>query len=229
MARTAKKPSPRTDADEELEAPLTTEDRKVELSEDDDVHADLLELYTDIERGFESQNDRTNEQMDYWDIYHCRLSAKQYYSGNSKIFVPIVHDAIEARVTWFTNQIFPQNGRYLDVTTMDGEIPHGEMSLLTHYIKKAKLRTVVLPALLRNGDIEGQYNVYVEWRERKRHIAYRKPRPELAAADGVAVDDITEEIVNEGRPSVEVLADSDILVLPPTADTLGDALDAGGS
>jgi len=229
MAKAAKKPSPRTDADEDLEAPLTTEDRKVELSEDDDVHTDLLEMYTEIERGWESQNDRANDQLDYWDIYNCKLSAKQYYAGNSKIFVPIVHDAIEARVTRFTNQIFPQNGRYLDVTTMDGEIPHGEMSLLTHYINKAKLRTVVIPALLRNGDVEGQYNVYVDWKERKRNIAYRKPRPELAGADGKAVDDIQEESVNEGRPNVEVIADSDVLVLPQTANTLGDAIDAGGS
>lgn len=226
----AKKKNPRTDAEPmDDNPPVTTEDRKEELSERPEVMEALLELYKEIEVGFENQYDRSNEQMDFWDLYNCKLGMRQYYAGNSKIFVPIIHDAVQARVTRFSNQIFPQNGRYIEVTTMDGELPHGEMSLVEHYIRKAKLRTVVVPGLLRNGDVEGQYNVYVSWRERKRHVTFKKPRPELVDQGGEIPDDVQHETVIEGRPHVEVLADSDVLVLPPTSDTIADALDAGGS
>lgn len=234
MAKDPKKKDPRTEAeprDERMENPeLDPDDRKEELSDDKDIEDALLELYKDIERGLENQYDRSNVMMDYWDMYNCRLSARQYYAGNSKIFVPIVRDAVNARVTRFTNQIFPTNGRYVEVTSMDGEIPHGEMALAEHYISKAKLRTVVVPALIRNGDVEGQYNVYVSWEERKRHVTYKKPRPELAGQDDdEAPEDIVHETLVEGCPQVEVIADSDILVLPHTAPAVDDALANGGS
>ena len=226
----SKKPNPRTEAEsQDINPAVDDEDRKEELSDKPEVMESLLEMYREIETGFENQYDRSNEQMDFWDLYNCKLGMRQYYAGNSKIFVPIVHDAIQARVTRFSNQIFPQNGRYIEVTTMDGEMPHGEMSLVEHYIKKTKMRTVVVPALLRNGDVEGQYNVYVSWRERKRHVTFKKPRPELVDQAGQVPDDVQHETITEGRPHVEVIADSDILVLPHTADTMPDALDAGGS
>lgn len=234
MAKIRKKPDPRTEPEpnDELEEnpQLDADDRQEELSDIKEIDDCLLEMYTDIEKGFENQYDRANVTMDYWDLFNCRLSSRQYYAGNSKIFVPIIHDAVNARVTRFTNQVFPTNGRYIEVTSMDGEIPHGEMALAEYYIAKAKLRTVVVPALLRNGDIEGQYNVYVSWKERKRHVTYKKPRPELAGQnDDKAPEDIVHETIVEGRPHVEVIADSDILVLPQTANTLQEALDGGGS
>jgi hypothetical protein len=225
-----KKKDPRTLPDKTYEPPEQTEDRDEELCTDKIIFDACLELYREIEQGFEQQYDRSNEGMDFWDIFNCKLSSKQYYAGTSKIFVPIVHDAVNARVTRFTNQIFPSNGRYIEVVTMDGDIPHGEMSLVEYYIKKAKLRTVVVPALLRNGDIEGQYNVYVSWKERKRHVVWKKPRPELIGPEGEDVpQDIVEEELIEGRPHVEVLADSDVLVLPFAAETMADAIDNGGS
>lgn len=233
MAKDPKKPDPRTDppkGERQDNPPLDPDDRQEELSDDKDIEDALLELYKDIEQGLENQYDRANVGMDYWDLYNCRLSSRQYYAGNSKIFVPIVHDAVNARVTRFTNQIFPTNGRFVEVTSMDGEIPHGEMALAEHYISKAKLRTVVVPALLRNGDVEGQYNVYVSWKERKRHVTFKKPRPELAGQDDdEAPEDIVHETLVEGRPHIEVLADSDILVLPHTAPTINEALANGGS
>ena len=234
MAKDPRKKDPRTEAEprdereENLE--LDPDDRKEELSDDRDIEDALLELYKDIEQGLENQYDRSNVNMDYWDLYNCRLSSRQYYAGNSKIFVPIVHDAVNARVTRFANQIFPTNGRFVEVTSMDGEIPHGEMALAEYYIQKTKLRTVVVPALLRNGDVEGQYNIYVEWKERKRHVTYKKPRPELAGGDDDKTpEDVEHETIVEGRPHVEVIADSDVLILPHTAPTVQEALASGGS
>lgn len=232
MVKDAKKKKPRIEPDEDVNPPVTPEDRREELSDRDDIVEACLELYKEIEQGFENQYDRSNVQMDYWDIYNCKLGMKQYYAGTSKIFVPIVHDAINARVTRFTNQVFPSNGKYIEVISMDGETPWAEMSLVEHYIRKCKLRSITVPALLRNGDVEGQYNVYVSWQERTRHTVYRKPRPELAGAeddDQNIPQDMVEETYKIGRPKVEVIADADILTLPHTAESLMDAIDQGGS
>jgi len=225
MAKTGKKKNPRTEA-EELPEELQPEDRSEELGDHEDLQEALLDLYREVEKGFENQWDRANSSMDYWDIYNCRLGSKQYYSGNSQIFLPIVHDAVNARVTRFTNQIFPQGGRYVEVITENGDLPHATMSLTEHYIRKCKMRTTVVPALVRNGDVEGQYNVYVDWREKTRHVVWRKETP-LGPGDEPAEDMEEQEIV-EGRPYVEVLADSDVCVIPATAETIDDAIRVHG-
>ena len=217
------------DIDEKIAA------RSSDLSKRAGVKKQLLDVYKDVEQGFTDQWERSNDQLDYWDIYNTKLTAKQFYSGNSKIFVPIVHNAVNARKTRFTNQIFPQSGRYVEVTSSDGTQPDALTALLEHYVRRAKLRTKVAPALCRSGDIEGQYNVYVSWCERTRNVTWREEsEPEiedtgLANPAAEPVDDIQEEEYVSAYPDVEVLADSDILVLPQTSDTLEEAIDAGGS
>jgi len=223
-----KKPDPRTAAQEPDRAEPDIEDRSEELKDRPELRDALVELYTEVEKGFEAQEGRANESMDYWDIYNCKLGPKQYYSGNSKIFLPIVHDAVNARRTRFTNQIFPQAGRYIEVVSADGTLPHAEMSLAEHYIRKCKLRTRVVPALCVNGDVEGQYNVYVSWQKVKRHVTYRVKK-KLTADSDEQTDDIVQETIETGRPHVEVLADTDVLLLPQTADTVDEALAMGGS
>src|SRR3974377_90469 len=81
----------------EDELPLQTAEREENLLTDKDIRDDLLKYFPDVERGFADQWERSNKQMDYWEIYHCILGPQQFYSGNSKIFVPLVHDAINAR------------------------------------------------------------------------------------------------------------------------------------
>ncbi len=227
-----------TEADDD-EGPEEREprDRKEELSRRAGVKTSLLKLYADIEKGFTDQNGRANDTMDYWDVYNCQLTSKQFYNGRSQIFVPAVHNAINARKTRFTNQIFPVSGRYVEVTTEDGTIPHSLVALAEYYVQKAKLRTKVMPALMRNGDIEGQYNLYITWEEYDRHVAYRVKKPvKLTDENGAEmegdedeIDDIEEETVESGCPHVEVLSDTDVLVLPATADSIEDALNDGGS
>ena len=194
MAKKSKKPAPLTDPGKPPERPELP-DRDEELSGRPEIKEALIELYKDIERGFENQQTRSNEQMDYWDIFNCKLGSQQYYAGNSQIFLPIVHDAVNARATRFTNQMFPQAGRYVEVTSEDGTVPHAEMSLIEHYIRKCKLRTVVAPALCRNGDVEGQYNVYVSWKERTRHVAWRAQKP--IEVEGVPTEDTADDIETE--------------------------------
>ena len=213
--------------------------RSDDLAQDGEVEEFLLELYNDVQKGFEDQNDRSNDLQEYWDIYNCKLGHNQFYMGNSKIFVPIVFDAINARKTRFANQIFPKSGRYVDVTTEDDVIPYAQVALAEHYVRKAKLRTL-MPALLKNGDIEGSYHVYVRWSNAKRYVTQRIDKPVVAEEgeqDGEAVldpdentPDIEEDVeVKDEFAVVEVIADSDICILPATADGVEEAVEAGGS
>ena len=218
-------------ADEEAEL-----DRADQLCGRKDVKEALLDIFKDIEKGFLEQAQRSDDNMDYWDVYNCVLGSKQFYNGNSQIFVPIVHNAVNARKTRFVNQMFPQSGRYVEVTSEDGTMPQAVMALAEHYVRQAKLRTQIAPALVKNGDVEGHYTVQVEWQERTRHVVHRTKKP--PEIDGVAtdtgdeddqVDEIVEEEITEGFPGVSVIADSDLLVLPATANSLAAALAEGGS
>lgn len=215
------------DVDERIEGL----DRSEELSTRKKIRDQLMDVFDAVERGYNEQDDRANDQADYWDVYNCLLGTKQFYTGNSKIFVPIVRNAVDARKTRFTNQIFPQSGRYVEVTTEDGTLPHALMALAEHYVRRAKLRTQVMPALVRNGDVEGQYNIYISWMKTTRNVVYRVKQP--VEVEGLEtdeeVDDVEEDTVESAHPVVEVLADSDVLVLPQTSDSLDEAIANGGA
>lgn len=212
--------------------------RATELATSEVMRKTLLGVFDRVLEGFTNQQERVDDTMDYWDGYNAKLGPKQGYNGNSQLFIPIVPNAVNARKTRFTNQVFPQSGRLVEVTTSDDK-PYAVMALLEHYIRRTKLRTLVMPALCKNGDIEGQYSVYVSWSERQRHVVWRKPVPKMmpqgpGETEEVSdpdedEDDIVEEAVKFGRPHVEVLADCDVLIEPATADSVDDALANGGS
>ncbi len=207
--------------------------RDEELPLTEAVKAKLTKLYVDVEKGFEDQRGRTDDILDNWDLYNCKLGDKQFYAGNSKIFVPFVKDAVDARVTRFVNQMFPLSGRYVEVTTGEADPPFATQALIESYVRHCKLRTRVMTALVRNGDIEGQYSIYVSWKERKRASVFRVQKQ--PTTDGVPneaaepVDDFEEEEIVDEAPDVEVLADPDVLVLPVNADSIEEALEDGGS
>lgn len=215
------------EVDEEPQ-PLGRDD---ELSTRKSVETQLTDLYNDVEAGFRDQYQRSNDQMDFWDIYNCQLGSKQFYSGNSKIFVPLVKDAVDARKTRFANQVFPPSGRYVDAISEDGTEPFATLSLLDHYVRKAKIRTEVMPALLVNGDVEGQYTVVVEWCEDERVVAEKVKVPVMVEGidTGEETDDIRETEIKGGYPQVEVIADSDLCILPATCDSPCEAIRVGGS
>lgn len=196
------------------------------------VQQALTELYDDVELGFTDQIERTNDNLDHWDLYNCELGPNQAYNGNSQVFVPIIKNAVNSRKTRFANQLFPPSQRYIETISSDAS-PTYLVSLLEHYVRRAKLRTKVTPALLKSGDVEGQYTVYVSWQERTRRVAYRKKVPtadeETGDATGEEHDDIVEETITTGCPLVEVIPDADVLVLPATSASVYEALDNGGS
>lgn len=207
--------------------------RSTQLAHREEVREQLLKVFEGIERGYREQVDRSDDVLDYWDIYNCRLTSKQFYAGNSRLFVPLVHNAVEARKTRFMGQLFPQAGRSVDVTTEDGEVPHAEMALLEMYCDKAELRTKLVPAMLVAGDVEGQYTVCVTWSTRKRHVVTRQTSPVKIGGiehEGLGeIEKLVEETIEDSWPQVDIVPDPDFLVLPATSDTIDEALDAGGS
>lgn len=207
--------------------------RDDELLSDTALREKCQKIAVAAAKGFQQQWDRGNAQCDYWDVYDQVLSGHQTYAGNSQIFLPIVHEAVNARVTRFTNQIFPRSGRNVECISSD-EKPFDLVALLEHYIRKTRLRTQIVPALMRNGDMEGQYNLYVSWENASRHVVFRKPASVEIEGEQVEVpDDEEEDIVEQEtfhmQPVVEVLADADVLVLPHNANSIGGALAKGGS
>lgn len=205
---------------------------------DSACRAFLRKKIDSIVRGFEDQAARSDDLDQWWRIYHCELDDNQFYNGNAQVYVPIIRDAINARATRNANQLFPQPGRFVDVTSTDGHIPFEIVALINHYIRSAKLKTQVVKPLLRMGDIEGQYNLYVDWGEIERQLVSREthavemdgqPVPAELMEPGGEVVDITEENVVEGAPVFEVLHDADVLVLPASADSIESALSRGGS
>lgn len=193
----------------------------------------LDELFTTVHKGFEDQKERSDAQEDYWDCYNCDANGNRYYNGIADIYFPIVHDAVEALVTRWVNQMFPAAGRYVEVIAADGTQAAAYRSLLDHYIRERKFKTMIAEPLVRNGIIEGQVNLYTDWAEVRRQIVSREthaPRDPQTGIEGAGeeIDDIKEEDIIEGFPVYEVLHDSDVLVFPPTADTIDEALAAGG-
>jgi hypothetical protein len=207
--------------------------RDEDLSKKSGVEERLTDLFKDVQKGFESQRDRSDEIKDNWDLYNCRLGDKQFYNGTSQLAMPFVHDAVEARVTRFTNQIFPVSGRYVEVTTGEPDQPQATQALIESYVRKCKLRTKVVPALLRNGDAEGLYALYVSWKKRKRTVVFRtKVQPKTDGLPNEAaepVDDFDEEELVDSYPDVEVISDPDICLLPAASNSIEDALEDGGS
>ena len=194
----------------------------------------LLDLYADLEKGYVDQGQRSDDQVDYWDAYECVLGGGQAYSGNAQIYVPLIHNAVNARATRFVNQLFPKGGRYVEVVSSDGEEPHAITALLEHYVRKAKLRTEVAFPLCVNGDIEGQYNAYVSWSTQSRHTVWKEKQPlQLFEAEiegeEEAVEEIVEEEIYDDHPRVEVIPDADVLILPVTCNSVPEAIALGGS
>lgn len=208
--------------------------RDQDISDRESIQEELLEAWTLIDQAFQDQWDRTNEQLDNLDLFNCKLNDKQRYAGNASAYVPIIHDAIVARSTRFTNQLFPQSNRYVQCVTENGDIPHGLISLMEYYIRKAKLRTNVIPPMLRAGDLEGQFNLYVSWGERD-FIGIRRAFEAPKTEDGFDIPDAKPVETRKRKrekvagPRVCVIPDADVMVLPVTAETVDDALFVGGS
>lgn len=214
-----------------------TTERDAELCGRKSIRDQVAKVIEAVDKGFEKQRERAEDILDHWDAYNSKLSDRQFYNGTSQLFLPFIHDAVEARKTRFGNQLFPQNGRFVEVTTENGDTPHATMALLEHYVRRLKLKTQVVQPLLLNGDLEGQMSIYVGWEEHKRVVTSKVLKPIEVEIGGEQmpldhedpVEDMEEEEIVDAYPVVEVLSDNDLIVLPATARTIDHALDIGGS
>ncbi len=205
-------------------------ERGANLASNKDIKEKLNKLYLDVEKGYQNQTNRTSDQKDYWAMYRADLGQNQLFYGRNQLYAPLVFDAVTARATRFTNQLFPQNGRHIDCVSADGAIPRAAISVAEHHIDTARLRELA-PAMFVAGDCEGQYNIYTEWKETKRYTT-RRTKVEVEAEPGVTagdVDDVETEETSDAGPMSELIPDCDVCVLPATAATIDDAISQGGS
>lgn len=205
------------------------EDRKKDYSGLKYVRKQTAKLYEAVEKAFEDKYQQNNLIEECWDIYNCTLNQYQQYNGKSQVYVPVVRDAMNARKTRFVNMLFPQNGRYADVVNNDGNVPYDLIALLDYYAKQANLRSKVVPAMIRAGDVSGNYALYIEWGVKSRFIVNKEKKPELVAETGEGVDgspeydDVSYEEVKDERAVFSVLDVRDLVVLPVKVDGIEDA------
>lgn len=205
------------------------EDRQKDYSNLKYVQKQLGNIYPIVEKAFDDKKDQTQLIEDCWDIYNCKLGPNQQYNGKSQVYVPVVRDAMNARKTRFINMLFPQSNRYADVVDSEGRIPSDLIAVLDYYVKQANIRRIVAPALIRGGDVSGNYAAYVEWGSKSRFIVNKEKKPEMVSETGAAVDgtaeydDVSYEEVKDERAVFSVLDTRNLVVLPATVDDIEDA------
>jgi hypothetical protein len=214
--------------DDASDAPSTTAEtksagRNKDYSQTRGFKTRLSKLYQTVQQGFVDKNERNECTQRYWRVYNCELTTNQAYAGTSQIFLPIVHDAIEARVQRFVNTLFPESGRYTELVSSPRDYPHGIMGLMDHYVRRASLRSKTR-SLIRNGEVEGQMSLYVDWCDTERYITKKvEKHPEIEPGIHDPSDtfmDVEDEKITSGFPNVRIIMDSNLCVLPATTDDI---------
>ena len=110
--------------------------RDEELSGRPEIDEKLGKVWDAVDKGFTDQAERADSNLDYWEAYNCELGRFQNYTGNlSQIFVPIIKNAVDALVTRYVNQAFPNSGRHVEAITGETDEPFALLSLIEHYIE----------------------------------------------------------------------------------------------
>lgn len=186
-----------------------------------DLQEKCAKLYDQIVTGFrEEKKDQNDSIEECWDIYNCELGDDQQYDGDSQIYEPIVHDAVEARRKRFTGMTFPNVGNNLEVISEQGDMPAATMSVLQRYIKDTNLRAIASTMYL-NGDIEGQWSVMPGWKRKERKITRKVQK----TVEGTTEDysDVEEETIIDEGPELTVIPAQDLLVFPATVSDIQDS------
>lgn len=200
--------------------------------EDADVLEEATKMVRKIVKCYDNKYDYNDNCTQYWSIYNCETDDNARYEGNNDCYIPAVRDALNARTKRALAQLFPVNHKHVDAVGPTGDTPFALLSLAEHYIRSTKLKRVARTCLIA-GDVTGNWNLYVDWLQRKRNIKeiIRKPAM-LESIDGnpMSVEDHdsmnesieNKEIIEEG-PEVTVVASEDIAVYPPTVDDIDKA------
>lgn len=209
---------------------LSTEEDEVENwagDTDSDVYEKAEKMYPEILKAYENRREADEAIAEYWSIYNADPDGNQMYQGNSKCYVPVVRDAINARAKRALKQLFPAKHKHVDAVGTDGQTPYPQLALLEHYIRSTRLKSVCRSILV-SGDVTGQWNLYVDWLSEIRNITGMIRRnPVLQTVDGQDLDlenpeeeieeEEDQEILEEG-PCITDFATEDLVVLPPTCN-----------
>lgn len=181
--------------------------------------AELSRVFTSVEGAFQDKNDQDLNIARYWKVYNCELTPNQMYQGTSQVYLPIVHNAIEACVQRDIGTLFPETGRYTSVLSNVPNDIHAIAGLLDHYVRRAGLRSKVRE-LLRNGYVEGQMSIYVEWEETTRFVTKKVMKhPETSPGmydPNETFPDVEDETITDARPNIHLISAPDLAVIPPT-------------
>lgn len=229
---------PKEGKDRELESAST--DSKADPIEnwaeqqDSPAYEAALKLYKLVNKAYQNKDEQYDDRIEeYWNAYNAIPDANQQYIGNSSGYIPAIRDAINARAKRALKQLFPANMKHVEAVASDGRTPYTQLSLLEHYIRKTKLRSIVRTDLIA-GDVTGQWNLMVDWTSSTFNIKKLvKRNPLLQQIDGESVEDleiedptadeeedIDEETVEEQGPEIVDFATEDLAVVPPTCTDL---------
>ncbi len=224
-------PAPADNPEEERKVKDRVKDYYASASDNSDLTGTVNKLYEKVVSAFRDKSNQNKDIERYWDIYNCKLNDNQQYHGDNQIYVPICRDAVEAMVRRTSNTLFPESGHYVDVIAESGDMPFAKMALLDHYVDVSGL-PLTAKSLIRQGYVEGQFSVYLDWKTFRENETRRIPL--RTVVDGVEVlgpegeYDIEDDTLTIGRPDAVVLAAGDLAVHPPTANSIDEAIEMGG-
>ena len=234
MAAKKKKAEPKSEIVDSRAAPGTLEAGKPDLPNwadqpDSAAYVEALRLYPLVQAAYDNQQEAARQIEEFWNIYNAQPDENLQYAGNSKGYVPVVRDAVNARAKRCLKQLFPLKHKHVEAVGSDAETPYPQLALLEHYIRKLKLKSIVRSDLVA-GDVTGQWNLYIDWSKSYRRITELvKRNPIMATAEGeeVGLTDPNEEIeektetdILEEGPEVVDFATEDLAVVPPTCNDL---------
>ena len=191
------------------------------------VREQLGDLYATVCKGWADKRAQNDTLQRCWDVYNCVLNDQQAYAGASKVYIPLVQDAVEALTTRYVNMLFPPTERSVGLISETGDIPYATVALLEHYVRKINVRQQV-EAMVRGGIVTGQFNLYLSWRNNVRYVTTHSTNAVQTDLDtpieGTEYPDVVlDQEVRDSSPDVMVLATEDLLILPPTVDRIEDA------
>lgn len=193
---------------------------------DTDIYRKCEKMYHQVHKAYDNRKEADDGIAEYWNIYNANPDDNQMYSGNSKCYVPVVRDSINARAKRALKQNFPQKYRHVDAIGTDGQRPYPQLALLEHYIRQTKLKSLCR-SLYVAGDVTGQWSIYVDWLKDVRNVTGMIRRnPVIETLEGEMADPVEEndeledsEVVEEG-PTVIDIATEDLVVIPPTCNDI---------
>lgn len=216
-------------AEDEDEGISSLENRTTEYVGKKKIDEQLDDLFGLVLAGYEDKQEQTDDIERFWDIYNCVLNEQQSYFGTSQVYVSAVADCVDALTTRDNNMLFPINGRYASAIGPKGLVPYDIIALLDHYVDQTKMRENIVPCLLRTGKVTGHYILSLGWKDQKYYTIRKKKTATLSdentgePAEGAdEVDDIEEQEITIGGPTVEVKDPRDMLFLPATVDNVSD-------